>query len=359
MFPDESRPIMFSIGFDPKVSIIILNYNSWKDTIECLESIYQMKYAKYDVIVVDNSSEDRSVEMINAYCKGIVKVSSNFLSYNSGNKPIKVLEYTRYQAEVGGRECEIADLPSNRKLILIKNERNYGFAEGNNIAIRYALKRLNPDYVLLLNNDVVVDRELLTELIKVVKTSSKIGIVGPTIFYYDNPELVNFAGEDLILWKAKGIRYTTRPTVPKDVDMINGACMLIKKEVIKDVGLFYPNFFVYWEETDYCVRVKKKGYRIVYVPKAKIWHKIASSIEGEYSYWRIYYLTRNRFLFVKRNCNRLERTRFLIYFFYWDLWLTIGSFLKKNHFKVLPAFIKGVYHGLRTFCTEIASDNKT
>jgi len=86
----------------PKVSIIILNWNGWKDTIECLESVYQITYPNYNVIVVDNGSEDESIEKIREYCKGKIKVESKFFEYNLGNKPIKIIEYTREEAEDGG-----------------------------------------------------------------------------------------------------------------------------------------------------------------------------------------------------------------------------------------------------------------
>jgi len=116
---------------DAKVSIIILNWNGWKDTIECLESLYRIIYPNYDVIVVDNGSEDNSIEKIKEYCEGKIKVESKFFEYSSENKPIRIIEYSREEAEAGGgREQEIADLPSNKKLILIKNEKNYGFAGG-------------------------------------------------------------------------------------------------------------------------------------------------------------------------------------------------------------------------------------
>ena len=148
---------------NPKVSIIILNWNGWRDTIECLESLYQITYPNYDVIIVDNGSEDGSIQKIKEYAESKIKVESKFFEYSSENKPIKIIEYTREEAEAGGgKEKEITDLPSNKKMIIIKNEKNYGFAEGNNIAMRYALKALNPDYILLLNNDTVVDCLLYT-----------------------------------------------------------------------------------------------------------------------------------------------------------------------------------------------------
>ncbi|MEN6514775.1 glycosyltransferase, partial [Methanoculleus sp.] len=152
----------------PRVSIIILNWNGWKDTIECLESVYQITYQNYDVIVVDNGSENESIEKIKEYARGNLEVTSRFFDYSRENKPLHYIEYSLDETKAEkGKEAEIADLPSWKKLILINNMKNYGFAEGNNIAIRYALKVLNPEYVLLLNNDTIVDRNFLDELVNV------------------------------------------------------------------------------------------------------------------------------------------------------------------------------------------------
>ncbi|CAD6491110.1 MAG: Glycosyl transferase family 2 [Candidatus Argoarchaeum ethanivorans] len=115
----------------PRVAIIILNWNGWGDTLECLESVYQITYPNYDVIVVDNGSEDESVEKIREYCGGEIEVESKFFEYSSENKPIKIIGYTREEAEAGGgEEGGIDDLPSNEKLMIIKNEKNYGFVGG-------------------------------------------------------------------------------------------------------------------------------------------------------------------------------------------------------------------------------------
>ena len=119
---------------NPKVSIIILNWNGWEDTIECLESLYQITYPNYDVIVVDNGSEDESIEKIKEYTEGKNRVESKFFEYSCENKPIKIIEYTREEAEAGGgKKKEIENLPPNKKLIIIKNEKNYGFAASDDV----------------------------------------------------------------------------------------------------------------------------------------------------------------------------------------------------------------------------------
>ncbi len=154
-----------------KVSIIILNWNGWEDTIECLESLYQINYPNYDVIVVDNGSQNESVEMIKNYASGELSVESDFFEYKKFNKPIKIFEYSAKELE----SLQIINenyynLDSNNKLILIKNEVNSGFSEGNNIGINFSLQFLNSNYILLLNNDTVVDKNFLNELVKFADT---------------------------------------------------------------------------------------------------------------------------------------------------------------------------------------------
>ena len=166
-----------------KVTIIILNLNGWEDTIECLESVYQIEYPNYDVVVVDNDSKDQSVEKIKEYASGSLKVESSFFKYNSDNKPLRLIEYSQEELKSSDRiEKDLDNLPPEKRIILIKNNQNYGFAEGNNIAIRYALEKLKPDYVLLLNNDTVVDRCFLDELIKIAKSDPDIGNPGTHYF---------------------------------------------------------------------------------------------------------------------------------------------------------------------------------
>ena len=173
----------------PPVTIIILNWNNWRDTVECLESVFQIDYPNYHVILVDNGSTDDSIQKIREYCEGSLSVKSMFFEYKQNNKPIKLLEIDEKSLEDVEFTEEaiknIMDLEPNRRLILIKNEKNYGFAEGNNIGIKFALKYLKPAYILLLNNDVVVEKNFLTELVNVFSIDPKIGIAGSLILPYD------------------------------------------------------------------------------------------------------------------------------------------------------------------------------
>jgi len=272
----------------PRVSIIILNWNGWKDTLECLESFYQITYPNYDVILVDNGSEDESIEKIKEYCEGKIKVESKFFEYSSENKPIKIIEYTREEAEGGGgKEGKIKKLPSNRKLILIKNEKNYGFAEGNNVGMRYALRALSPGYVLLLNNDTVVDREFLSELVRVAEGDEKIGVVGPKMYYYD------FKGQSDVLCSAGGTINPWREQIAahiglgekdqgqydeiREVDWIVGCALMLKATTIKRLSLLDPKYFFGHEDVAYCIRAREHGLKVVFVPASRLWHKIGAS----------------------------------------------------------------------------------
>lgn len=339
----------------PRISIIILNWNGWEDTIECLESLYRIDYPNYDVILIDNGSTDESIQKIKDYCDGKIKVESKFFEYDPKNKPIKIIEYTREEAEAGKKkETETSDLASNRKLVLIKNEKNYGFAEGNNIGIRYALNFLNPDYILLLNNDTVVEKDFLKELVKAAE-KDEVGITGPKIYFYDfdgRSDVIQFAGGKVNLKKGMSSHIgfceidTGQYDGIKEVDYITGACLLINASVLRKIGLFDPKFFAYWEETDLCMRVKKAGYKVLYVPKAKIWHKVSASW-NKIKPIRVYYFTRNRFLFVKKHATPKEFIAFLIYFFGFRFWFESSIMLLYcRDVKGWLSFLKGVVDGV-------------
>jgi GT2 family glycosyltransferase len=343
---------------NPKVAIIILNWNGWEDTIECLESLYRITYPNYDVIVVDNGSEDESIEEIKEFCEGKIKVKSKFFEYSGENKPIKIIEYTRGEAEAGGgKKREIVDLPSNRKHIIVKNERNYGFAEGNNIAMRYALKALNPDYVLLLNNDTVVDRAFLGELVKVAENDERVGIAGPKIYYYDyngRKDVIWFAGGKIQWWAGLGIHNGEREidygqhNATFEPAYITGCAMLIRREALEECGMFDSKFFGYYEDIDLSLRMKKQKWGLKYVPTARIWHKVGQSSGGDsYSPFVVYYLTRNRILFVRKHYSRLKYSIFFsIFLTYKHISRCVRLIVMVRSYKSLKSFYKGIWDGI-------------
>ena len=329
----------------PEVDIVLVNWNGWQDTIECLESLRQIDYPNYRLIIIDNGSSNNSVEKIREYAEGTLRTSSNS-KVGFEEHPTAMIEHTRKEIENGLRHEVRQDQSLPLNLVMIKNEENFGTVEGYNIAIRYALKEHCPDYILLLNNDVTVDKNFLKELVRVAESTPEIGIVGSTIYCYYMPDVIDFAGENIILWKARGVRYKDHFVVPREVDKVDGACILIKRNVFEKVGLIDSDYYMYWEETDFCQRAKKKGYKVVYVPAAKIWHKIAASGGGSNNYNTMYYMTRNRFLFVKKNVKRLHKMLFLTYYFGWEIWDSMIIFLRLRTLKAFAPLISGSLDGL-------------
>lgn len=334
----------------PKVAIIILNWNGWEDTIECLESLYQINYPNYEIIVIDNGSNDKSIEKIKSYANGEIKPESSFIDYNEENKPLEVSEYKRMEIENGRNKREGGN---NYDLTLIKNEKNRGFTEGNNIGIRYALNK-DSDYFLLLNNDTVVEKDFLSKLVEYGEKDKKIGILNPKIYYYDfkgRKDVINFVGEDFTLWRTGGYRYKSEEIDqghlenPIEVNSLNGACFLIKRKIVSEIGFLDTDYFLRREETDYCYRAGNKGYKLVCVPNAKIWHKEFSSA-SQSSPLITYYSTRNNFLLVKKNGRDFDYLKFLVYFISYLLWVKLIFYLN-NEPKVVPYFFKGILDGLK------------
>lgn len=339
---------------NPSVAIIILNWNGWKDTIECLESLSRISSSNYHIILTDNGSEDESVKKIRDYCGGIFSIESKYFVYNESKKPIKLLEYSRLEAEIITGIKIIKD--QNRTIFLIKNERNFGFAEGNNVGIRFALNALNPDYILLLNNDTVVHPEFLTELVKTAEMDTSIAFAGPKVYYYDNngrSDVIDFVGGKI--WMTLGLTtHIGRGEIDrgqynkiKTVGYIEGSCLLAKKIAIEKIGFLDSNYFLYWEETDWCQRARNAGYGLIFVPEAKIWHKGANVSYGK---TKTYYLTRNRFIFMRKHGTKIQFALFLVFFFLIYFWYFSGVLVaKKELTNSYMSFLRGILDGLRTY----------
>ncbi|MDD3985374.1 MAG: glycosyltransferase family 2 protein [Methanobacterium sp.] len=337
----------------PRVSVIILNWNGWKDTIECLESLYKINYPNYDVLLVDNASTDDSIVNIRDYCNGQIKVESKFFNYEIENKPIKLLEFTKNDIYNINSEkyFDLIKNSSNKRLNLIKSHKNYGFAKGNNIGIEYALKCLDPGYILILNNDTVVDPEFLLEMVLTAESDEKIGFVGAKTYFYTRDEVLQAAGGGDVNFK-QGIVNEIASNTPDngdydiyiEMDYVGGACLLCKGDVINKIGCLDSNFFMYWEDVNWCLTGLKHGYKSVYSFKSKIWHKYGASSTSDF---KIYYLNRNRIYVTKEHAKRNEYYYFLIYFFGYRLWYeSLNYLINQRDFKRFKCLIKGAYDGL-------------
>ncbi|GAB4563063.1 MAG: glycosyltransferase family 2 protein [Anaerolineae bacterium] len=245
----------------PDVSVIILTWNRRAWTTRCLESVRQLDYPKehLHVIVVDNQSSDDTV------------------------------------AVVRDRFPEVE---------LIVNPVNLGYAEGNNVGIRRALER-GTDYVLLLNNDVTLATDALTRLVEVAEQHQKAAFSGPKIFHLDRPDRIQTTGGFLdYLWRAhqRGLDEldSGRFDRVEEVDYVIGAAVLIRASLLPQIGLLDPRYYLYYEDTDWCLRARRMGYSTLFVPQAHAWHRSHHVRESELP--RItYYMARNSLLLVREN----------------------------------------------------------
>ncbi len=260
--PPTTAPISSAsstVSTPPRVAIIILNWNGLNDSLACLASLVQLDYPAYEIIVVDNGSSDNSVATIQA---------------------------------------------TYPQVTLIETGDNLGYVGGNNIGLEYS-QTTRANYALLLNNDTEVDPNFLSLLVEVAEADPTVGVVGPTIYYFDQPEVIWSAG-GAIDWSQGRTSMLGLDEMeqrqfgqsPRPVDFVTGCALLIKMPLVAQVGMLDPRFFAYYEETEWCVRVAQAGFKILHVPPAKIWHKI-SHVAREASPQGHYYMTRNRLLFLK------------------------------------------------------------
>jgi GT2 family glycosyltransferase len=257
---------------NPLVSILTVQYNHIEQTIQFLESISQIEYDNYEVIVVDNASEV------------------------DASKEIKMV------------------MPDAR---VIRSEMNLGFAGGNNLGLPFCKGEL----ILFINNDTEVERDFLRPLVQLWKSIPKIGMISPRIQYYDPKGVLQYAGATELS------RFTLRNRSLgfRDVDkgqfldtyktgFIHGAAMLVPSSVIREAGEMESGFFLYYEEYDWCSRIKALEYEIYYCGESLIYHKESMSV-GKVSALKTYYRTRNRIWFAKRNLKGVSKPLTLFYLY--------------------------------------------
>lgn len=289
------------------VSIIIVNYNGFNDTCELIESIKTNETYPYEIIIVDNASKN-----------------------NEGDR-LKTL------------------LPDIK---VICSKINTGFAQGNNIGVAHRCEE--SAYLLFLNNDTILTGPILEKMIKPFENNRKIGCVSPKVTFWPEKETLQYAGAtpmSAITLRNEFIGYNqkdeARFNIAGETAFANGAAMMIRTNDIQKFGLMVDDYFLYYEEMDWCMRMRKSGFTIWYEPSAVIGHKESASV-GLESPLQVYYHNRNRFIFAFNTVSsRLERT---LSYFYQAL-IAIPkrtlSFIIQGKFRLLPPLWKGALSGIK------------
>jgi GT2 family glycosyltransferase len=282
------------------VYIVILNWNGWQDTIECIESLLKLNYPNYRIVVCDNYSQDNSIGEIQEW---------------SVSKQIDV-EYIEYDPNLksGFPEKVNVKTSSNRGITLIQTGENRGFAGGNNIGIRYSLFDDSCQYVWILNNDTVVESGSLSALVERSQADSRIGICGSKLLYYDEPLKVQaWGGAKYNKWigavstlgfcESSDKKVDTQE-IEKLMDYVVGASMLVSRSFLTEIGLMNEEYFLYAEEIDWIARSKHR-YQLGYADRSIVYHKEGKSIgtntkERFVSYIGDYYIKRSALIYTKK-----------------------------------------------------------
>lgn len=295
-----------------RVCVVLLNYNGWADTLECLESVFRTGHPELTVVVCDNASRDGSLAHLRAWAEGrldaLVPQGNPLrgLSFPPLGKPIPHVEYAREEAERGG------DPGAGAPLVLVRTGGNLGFAGGNNVGLRYALAR-GFDAVWLLNNDTVVRPDTLTAMLEAMRRDPRVGMVGSTLLYYHDPETVQAWG---------GARYNRWLALPRHVgagqpaalavdaaqverrlSYVTGASMLVSGAFLREVGLMGEEYFLYFEEIDWAARNAGR-FRMAYAPGSVVFHREGGSIgahAGKKTALADYHFMRNRILYTRKH----------------------------------------------------------
>lgn len=302
----------------PKVYIVILNWNGWRDTIECLETVFRLNYTNFQIVICDNDSQDGSVEKIVDWTQGFesVSISSDHplhsLSFPNIAKPIKLEILSREQAE------STRKIPNSSPIALIKTGGNLGFAGGNNVGLRYVLQQNDADYVWLLNNDTVVEVNALAAMVEECQKKSQNGkkyTCGSMVCFYQEPKIIQaLGGSKFNYWTGVASQTLGRfklrtdnidhDDIAKSLDYITGCTWLIPVQFLKDIGLMEEKYFLYYEEIDWVTRSGNK-YQITYAHDSIVYHKEGSSIGSKTlkrapSLLAEHYMARSKVLFMRR-----------------------------------------------------------
>ena len=288
----------------PLVGIIVLNWNNWPVTADCLKSLQRITYPNARVLLVDNGSSDDSERILREKFPAIEVVQTGS---------------------------------------------NLGYAGGNNAGMRRALE-LGADYLCLLNNDVVVEPGFLEPLVAAMEADPRLGIAGGLQCSYDDRRVIQNSGAyfNFLTGRVRNAHAgeTDRGQCDREteVDYICGAALLARAEMARTLGLLDASFFMVCEDADWCLRARRSGWWVRYVPGSKIYHRWAVSRKKVLPL-NAYYTARNHIWLVRRHASTLQFTLFLLLFFFYSCPRAVAGRLVKGEMAVLKSFLRGVRDG--------------
>jgi len=291
----------------PKVAVIMINYNGFSDTRECLESLYATVYPSYRVFLIDNGSSNHEADKLE---------------------------------ELYGQS-----------VTLIRSAMNLGFAGGNNAGILAALESFDPDYYLFLNNDTTVDPEFIDHLVAAAEVNPEVGALVGKIKLYNDPTKIESTGLNFSWWRGQSYRRSFRSydighDIIKDVDGASTNDFMVSRQAVQDVGLFDNDFFIYHDDIDYCIRLKQAGYRILFVPASRIYHKVGASTKS--SGIAYYYLARNNLKLMRKHTRGWRWWRFLAYFLGFHIWaIAVAYLVYHRRWIIVRKHFEGVWEGIK------------
>jgi GT2 family glycosyltransferase len=287
----------------PFVCIVILNTNRREDTLACLASLAESTYRNLKTIVLDNHSTDGSVSAIQSSYPGV-----------------QIINLTE----------------------------NLGYAGNNNVGIQEAIRQA-ADWILVLNEDTILDPDCLSALVQVGESNPKVGIVGPMVYHFDEPDMIQSAGGKLgRYWQSGHLAQNEldrgQYREPHRVEWISGCAIMVRRAAIEQVGMLDANFFIYWEETEWCIRISRGGWQIVHVPPAKLWHKgVKRDYQPKPSF--TYYGTRNHLLTLSKH-----KAPFEVRLFNWiQILRTLISWTVRPKWKNKREHRDAMWRGVRDF----------
>lgn len=290
------------------VSVVIPTRNRQRDIFECLRSLFQIDYPHYEVIVVDNASTDGTATAVRQ---------------------------------------------AFPQVKLVENERDLWAAGGRNVGLKHA----HGDYIFFLDSDNILDKRCLSELVGFMENDPSVGIVGPKMYYYDEPTRICYAGAGINLFTGKttyvGLNQFDMGQYesPRQTGHVPNA-FLVNRKVIGVIGGFDESYVMFYEESDFAMRASKRDFKIVYCPQARVWHKVPPPVSGMFaalglgSPARAYYAARNRVVYMKRHARLAAFLFFLVSFFPTSILFYTWHMVGLRRYDILKAYLRGSWDGL-------------